>query len=96
MSNKILILVFLFGFMVANLAYSLRVNFPPTLSLPLTEEQISQLNQYLKDIWNIQNGRMELDVVSSAKSSAKNGELWLNSTSHKIQWKEGGNVYSAP
>ena len=95
MSNRVWLMLLILAFVCGN-AWSLRVAFPPTLSNPITDDQVASLNKYLKDIWNITNGRFELDVVSSAKNSAKNGEVWLNSSTHKIQWKEGGTVYSAP
>ena len=66
------------------------------MTYPLTEGQISQLNKYLEEIWLIQNGRQELDVVSSAKSTPKNGEIWLNSSTNQIQFRIGGVTYSAP
>ena len=76
--------------------YALRVSKPLTLTYPITAEQVSQLNKYLEEIWLIQNGRQELDVVSSSKTSPKNGEIWLNSGTNKIEFRIGGVTYSAP
>lgn len=97
MSNKLLILLVLIILIgLSERAWSLRISFPPTLSYPITEDQIGVLNKYLKSIWDMQSGRFELDTVPTSKSNAKNGEIWINSTTHKLQWKEGGIVYSAP
>lgn len=97
MFNKIIILAIVIGF-IATSAYCLRVNLPPVLSLPITDSQVSQLNQYLKDIWNIQNGRFELDVVTTSKTAAKNGEIWVyqnvGAGTYYIQTRAGGTVRS--
>lgn len=90
----VLILV-ISAFLIGN-AWSLRIPLPPTLSNPLDEGQIASLNKYLKDIWDIQNGRIELDIVTTSKSAAKEGEIWIynNSGSYSIQVKAGGVVRS--
>lgn len=94
MFNKFL-LVILFLSLAGN-AWSLRVAFPPTLSNPITDDQVATLNNYLKNIWDIQNGRFELDVVTTTKTSAKNGEIWIlnNAGSYSLQVKAGGVVRS--
>ena len=76
----------------------LRVNRPYTLSYPITEEQVSQLNRYLEDIWNIQNGRFELDVVTTPKNNARNGEVWMIQTGAtvRLQWKGNGTIFTSP
>ena len=78
-------------------SYALRVSKPLTLTYPITEEQVSQLNKYLEEIWLIQNGRFEIDVVTSPKTNAKTGEIWIynNSGTYSLQVKAGGNVRSA-
>lgn len=81
--------------LIATDVFGLRVSKPLTLTYPITAEQISQLNKYLEEIWLIQNGRFELDVTSS-KTSAKNGEIWVNSSNNKLEWKSNGTVYSTP
>ena len=75
--------------------YALRISKPLTLTYPLTAEQISQLNKYSEEIWLIQNGRFEFDVTTS-KTNAKNGEVWINSSNNKLEWKSNGTVYSTP
>jgi len=79
---------------IATIGYALRASRPPVLTMPLTQDQLTQLNVYLNDLWNMQNGRFELDVVTSTKSSAKNGEIWVfnDSGTYKLQFKAGGSV----
>lgn len=77
-------------------AWALRINRPPSLSYPITQDEVSQLNRYLEDLFNIQNGRFELDVVTTSKSAAKNGEVWIidSGATVSIQYKAKGNVYT--
>lgn len=77
-------------------AYALRVNRPPKISTPMTEDETSQLNRFLEDSWNIQNGRVELDNTGTAKTNAKNGEMWVLDTSvtSKLQFKSDGSVFT--
>ena len=69
---------------------------PPTLKIPLTEEQVSQLNKYLEDVENITNGRYEMDVVTTAKTKLKNGEMYIlqTGTNSTIVYKSGGYQYN--
>ena len=92
--NKFLSVILLLG--ICSNAYALRIAKPVTLNYPITQDQVISLNRYLEEIFNIQNGRIELDVVTSEKSGANNGEVWLNSSTNQIQFKIGGTVYSAP
>ena len=95
MWNRISLLIFALIIGFGGIAWSLRVPLPPILSNPITDDQVATLNNYLKNIWDIQNGRFEIDTVSSSKSSAKNGELWiLTSPSPRLQFKSGGTVYT--
>ena len=73
-------------------AFGFRVSKPPVISYPLSKQQVEVLNKYLEDIWNMQNGRFQLDVVSSAKTSAENGEVWI--VGGTMQFKSGGTVYT--
>lgn len=94
--NKFLRLwTFLLVLLTATNVLALRINKPLTLNYPITQEQISQLNKFLEELWLIQNGRVELDVTTS-KTSAKEGEVWINSSTNKIEWKSNGSVRSAP
>ena len=78
--------------------YALRVNQAPRLSNPPTQEEISVLNKFLADIWNITNGRYQLDVVTTPKTNAKNGELWVIFTSPtgRLQWKANDTIFTSP
>ena len=89
-------LVFLVLVLIAGNVYALRINRPPVLSFPINENQISQLNRYLEDIWNIQNGRFELDVVTTSQPNRKNGEIYILQTgvASRIQYKANGILYS--
>jgi hypothetical protein len=95
MLSKVL-MVFLVGFILGTNAWSLRVPFPPTLRSPIEEDQVASLNKYLKDLWDMQSGRFELDVVTTTKSNAKNGEIWIynNAGTYSLQVKAGGVVRS--
>lgn len=90
-----IIIVLCIGFIAGN-AWSLRVSLPPTLSSPITEEQITVLNKYMKDLFDMQQGRFELDIVTSTKTNSKNGEIWIlnNAGTYSLQVKAGGTVRS--
>ena len=79
---------------IATIGYALRASRPPVLTMPLTQDQLTQLNVYLNDLWYMQTGRIELDVVTSTKSNAKNGEIWIfnDAGTYKLQFKAGGSV----
>ena len=50
----------------------------------------------MESTWNIQNGRIELDNPGTAKSNAKNGEMWILDTSvtSKLQYKSDDAVFT--
>ncbi len=83
---------------IATMAYALRASRPLTLTMPLTQDQLTQLNAYLNDIWNMQNGRFELDIVTTSKSGAKNGEVWIKKTgsTYYLEIKAGDAVRTSP
>lgn len=87
-----IILIVLFS----SLAYALRISKPYTFSLPWTEEQMSRLNAALTDLWNITNGKYNLDIVTTPKTDARNGDMWLIYTSPvtRIQYKSAGLIYT--
>lgn len=80
----------------ATTAFALRVSRPLVLSHPITAEQVSQLNRFLEDVWNIQKGLFEFDVVTTSKANAKNGEIWFLQTGDvvRIQYKGAGHVFT--
>jgi len=82
--------------LLATNAFGLRASKPIALKYPITEEQITQLNDFLQDIWYMQNGRAELDVVTSPKTNANNGEVWMIMTGGnvRLQFKANNQVYT--
>lgn len=75
---------------------SFRMPHPQVFTYPMTESQIHQLNETMEDIWNIQNGRFELDIVTTTKSSPSNGEIWIfnDGGTHKLQYRSGGTTHT--
>ena len=73
-----------------------RVLRPPTLSHPLDEEQVKKLNDYLEDIWNLQNGEFNFDNVTTPKTNANNGDLWFVTTGAitTIQYRADGVIFN--
>lgn len=71
------------------LAY--RMSRPPTFSYPMDKEQINQLNASLEDIFNLTNGKFNLDIVTESKLGAKNGDIWIfnDSGTYRLQYKAG-------
>ena len=53
--------------------YALRAPRPNTFSLPWDDEQMNQHNEAHEDMWNITNGRINLDIVTTSKTNANNG-----------------------
>lgn len=94
--KKILIILIILN--IATVGYCLRASRPFTLTMPLTQDQLTQLNNYLNDIWNMQSGRFELDIVSTSKSGAKNGEIWIKKTgsTYYLEFKAGDAVRTSP
>jgi len=75
--------------------YAIRVSRPPKLSKKLAPNEISQLNDYLESIWNLQNGEFNFDIVTSSKTNADNGDLWIKTPQlAEIQYKAGDIIYT--
>jgi hypothetical protein len=91
MIKTILTIAFL---LIATSVYALRVTRPISLTHPITKEQVVQLNRNLDDLWNIQNGRFELDIVTTTKTNSRNGEIWIwnDAGTYKLQFKAGDAV----
>lgn len=91
-------LIILIVLNIATMAYALRASRPFTLTMPLTQDQLTQLNNYLNDIWNMQGGRYEADIVTTSKSGAKNGEIWIKKTgaTYYLEFKAGDAVRTSP
>jgi len=91
--NKILtVLLVVF---ICSSAYGWRMARPITLTHPLDDRQIRRLNDFLEDVWNLGNGRINMDVVTS-RTSADSGDIWLIQTGiiTYIQYKNNGHIYT--
>jgi len=73
-----------------------RTTSPPTLSDPIDREQINQLNAYLEDVFNQSNGRVNLDIVTTTKASADNGEIWIfnDSGTYKLEFRANDSTHT--
>ena len=93
---KKLLITLIFLMLITSVAQALRVSRPLVLNHPLTVEQVSQLNRFLEDIWNVQKGLFEFDIVTTTKTNAKNGEIWMlqTGTTVRIQYKANGTIFT--
>ena len=91
MRSLFLTVVFL---LCASTVWALRISRPIILSFPPTQDEVKQLNRNLEDLWNIQNGRFELDIVTTTKSNVRIGEIWIlnNAGTYSLQFKAGDSV----
>ena len=96
MSNNKRLLVFLFFMLSASTAFGYRIPRPVPLNLPLTEDQVNQLNDAQENVWNLTNGEFNLDEVSTTKSRAGNGDFWILATpiTSKIQFRSDDTIYT--
>ena len=94
--KKIVIVLIIMN--IATIGYALRASRPPVLTMPLTQDQLTQLNVYLNDLWYMQTGRIELDITTSSKTNAKNGEVWIKNTAgtYYLEFKAGDAVRTSP
>jgi len=71
-----------------------RMSRPPTLSHPIDQEQVNQLNASLEDIFNLTNGKFNLDIVTTTKTDAMNGDIWIrnNAGTYLLEFKAGDAV----
>jgi len=92
--KKLILILFFISF--CSTVYALRIARPLVLSYPITQEQVSQLNRYLEDVWNMQSGRYEMDTVTSTKTNSRNGEMWMIKTGPtiRIQYKSGDHIFT--
>ena len=76
--------------------FAWRMGRPITLTYPLDERQVRRLNDILQDLWNASNGRLNLDVVTTTKTNADNGNVWLMQTGAvvRIQYRANNTVYT--
>lgn len=90
----IVLIIFLIHLVYTSEAY--RVPRPHVFSHPLDQEQIVQLNNTLGDLWNLTNGRFNLDIVTVSKTNASPGDIWLiqTGTTVKIQFRGIDRVFT--
>lgn len=86
----------IFFLLIASTAYGFRVAKPPTLTLPLTKDQVNQLNDYLNKLWLLQQGEFNFDIVTTAKTGANEGDVWFIKTGAivYIQYKANNRVFT--
>ena len=77
-------------------ADAFRIPRPNRYSLPLTQDQINQINDDLDNIWQLSNGEFNLDEETTAKTQAENGDFWILATpiTSKIQFKSEDTVFT--
>jgi len=80
--------------LIATSVDAFRMSRPPTLSHPIDQEQVNQLNASLDDIFNLSNGRFNLDIVTTTKTNASDGDIWIlnDSGTYKLEFKAGDAV----
>lgn len=81
--KKLLVIVLIL--LSATTAFAFRINRPHTMSNPISEEQLTQLNSYLESVWNLQNGEFNFDITTTTKSGADNGDIWFVQTGSVIR-----------
>lgn len=88
------IYLILFFLIITTAVYGLRITRPITFQLPWTEEQVSDLNYTLQQLFLMQDGRFELDYNTVTKPSANDGELWLYTSGvAKIQYMANDTIH---
>lgn len=77
-------------------AFSYRIARAPTLSLPLNQDHINQLNRFNDSIFHLQQGEFNIDVVTSTKTNAGNGDFWIIMTgaTATFQFKANNQIFS--
>jgi hypothetical protein len=50
----------------------------------------------MADLWNITNGKYNLDVVTTPKTDAKNGDMWILFVSPiaKLQYRANNTIFT--
>lgn len=82
--------------LISTSVLAFRMERPITLTYPLDTRQVRKLNDTLQLMWDIQNGRQNFDVVTTSKTAADNGDLWIIQTANiaYIQIKSNDHVYT--
>lgn len=96
MSRARIIVLSVFIVLLATGVWAFRIPRPLLLSHPLDQAQINHLNDVLENLWNLQNGEYNLDIVTSTKERANNGDFWLIQTGAvvRMQWKANGQIFT--
>ncbi len=83
------------GIIISGNLYAFRTARPPTFTKLDDPVQLTQLNSFLQNIYDITNGRISLDTRESDGRS-DNGDVWIleSGSTHQFKWKAGGIVYS--
>ena len=72
-----------------------RISRPPKLTKKLDGNQLNQLNDFLENMWNLQQGEFNFDIVSSSKTNADNGDMWMLTPSiAEIQYKVDDAIFT--
>lgn len=72
---KKLIIGIIIGFLVGgSSAYALRIQKPPVIT-EFNKNSIAQLNDTLAKLWNVTNGRYQLDIVTTNPDGATKGDI---------------------
>jgi len=88
------LIVVIFVLMYPHKTNAYRIPRPHTFSHPLDQQQINLLNDALEDIWNLQNGEFNLDIVTTSKTQPNNGDIWIfnDSGTFKLEFRAGGST----
>jgi len=90
------LLIVLFVLFITATAHAVRIARPIQLTHPLDEKQINEVNNILEDVFNMQQGRYELDIVTTTKTNAKNGEMYFIQTGNtvRIHFKANNQIFT--
>jgi len=89
-------LTFLLILFLSGTALAFRIPRPSTFSEPLDRDQINKLNTVLNNLWNLTNGEYNLDIVTTSKTQADNGDVWIinDGGTFKLEFQAGDSVRS--
>lgn len=78
------------------IAEAYRISRPEQFRLPWTEDQMKKHNDAHEDIWNLTNGEFNLDIVTTSKEKANNGDFWFIQTGStvRLQFKGAGHIFT--
>lgn len=90
---KKVIIGIIIGFLLGGISVeAFRIPRPYNFTLPLDKDQMNQMNNAFEDFWNLSNGEFNLDIVTTTKSGAGNGDFWIldnGGGSFSFQFKAG-------